>query len=74
MRREWVVLSREHLGVETLHGLSPERRHLHYHLVEDTACRPHITPIVVGHVLPNFWAGIIRGSGLGSHHAAFDDS
>jgi len=64
-----VIFSRQHLSVKTLHRRSSERRHLHYHLVEDAASGPHVAAIVVGHILPDFGAGVVWGTCLRTHHA-----
>jgi len=65
-----VIFSRKHLSVEALHGLSTERRQFHNHFIEDTTCRPDITTVIVRHVFPDFRAGVVWSSCLGSHHAA----
>ena len=62
----WVVLAREHLRVESFHSLRSEWRHLHNHLVEDASSTPNVTSVVIGHVFPDFWAGIVRRAGLSS--------
>ena len=69
-----VILARKHLCVEPFHSLCSERGHLHDHFIEDTASAPDVTSVIIGHVFPDLRAGIIRGSGLCSHHSAFGDS
>ena len=69
-----VILSTEHFSVETFHRLGSEGRHFHDHFVEDAACAPNVTPVVVRHVLPDLRARIIRGTSLCAHHASLDDA
>lgn len=71
---ERVVLSRENLRIQALHGLGSERWHLHYHFVEHAACAPNITSVVIRHVLPDLGACVVGSSSLGTHHTSFDYS
>ena len=74
MTGERVVLSRKNLGIEALHGLGSERWHFHDHFVEDAACTPNVTSVVIRHVLPHLGAGVVRSTSLGAHHTSFDYS
>lgn len=69
-----VILARKHLRVESFHSLRSERGHLHNHFVEDAPSTPDVTSVVVWHVFPNLWAGIVGRSGLSSHHPTFGDA
>ena len=69
-----VILAREDLRVQALHGLGSERWHFHDHFVEDAACAPNITSVVIGHVFPDLGACVVGSAGLGAHHAALDYS
>ena len=74
MTGERVVLSRKNLCIQALHCLCSERWHFHYHFVEDTACAPNVTSVVIRHVLPYLGACVVGSTSLGTHHTSFDYS
>jgi len=66
-----VVLAADDLGVETFHSGGTEWRLLGNYLVQHAAKRPNVTPVIVGHVLPNFGTGVVRRASLCSEHPSF---
>ena len=69
-----IVLSRKNLSIQALHGLSSEGWHFHDHFVQDAACAPNVTSVVVRHVLPDLRASVVGSTSLGTHHTSFDYS
>jgi len=61
-----VVLSGDNFVIEATHSGGSEGWDLRNHLVEDTAHAPNITSVVVWHVFPDFWAGVVRRARLSS--------
>ena len=72
--RDGIVLAREHLRVQALHRLRPKWRHLHDHFIQDAAGAPYVRPVVVGLVLPDLGARIVRSASLSTHHPAFGNA
>lgn len=70
MVRNGVVFATDHLGVEAFHSCGAEGRLLSDHFVEDTAKWPDIWSVVVGHVFPNFGAGVVRSTSLSTEHTS----
>lgn len=74
MARQWVVLAREDFSVETFHSLRPEGRQFRDHFVKHAASAPDVGTMIIGHVFPDFGAGVVGSSCLCSHHATLSDS
>jgi len=67
------VLALDHLLVQALHVVGPERRIQSAHLVQHATQRPNVTLRVVRHVAPHFRACVVGRAGLRVTEALLDD-
>lgn len=67
------VFTRNNSASQLFHALSSEGWLVSNHFVQDAAQTPNIALVVVGHVFPDFGAGIVGGTGHSHEHTGLCD-
>jgi hypothetical protein len=70
---DWWILALNDFIVETLHVSCPKRWVESTKLIKNTSHAPNITLIIVGFILPYFWAGVVRCACLRVKETSFCD-